>query len=258
MLPALVDPVAKQLYPGTEQYRFAGGGNWIGKTTEYQILPSVDSQPADDGWLPWALTIPLPDQSGQPFAIAYTDGTKQVIAAIDPLKDTAWLPDVLAAIATPEPTATTAVTAAKSATPAPTATVTATPTPRRTPTPEGPAGVVFQYDASSLTVTNTTSGPVDLTKIVLTNGTDSFALAQFQAFSLSLPLNSFPADGCIQAWNSSGAAPKKPAECKVLYSSMNITADQAFWGTSDFEVQKNGTTVAECTAAAGRCVAELP
>ncbi len=259
VLPALVDPVSQQLYPGTEQYRFSGGGDWIGKVTEYQILPSVDSQPAADAWQPWALTVPLPDTSGEPFAVAYTDGTSQVIAPVDPRKDTAWLPDVLAAIATPEPTSVPATAApAKTSTQAATATTAATPTPRRTPTPEGPAGIVFVYDANSMTVINTTDNPVDLTKMVLTNGTDEFPLSQFQAFSLSLPLNAFPADGCIQAWNSNGAAPAKPTECKVLYSSMNITADKAFWGTSDFDVQNDGKTVAECTAAAGRCVAVLP
>jgi uncharacterized protein YkwD len=257
VLPTLIDPVSQQIYLGTERYPFAGGGNWIGKVTDYQILPSVDSVPADDSWQPWSMTIPLPDTT-EPHAVAYTDGTTQVISSVDPRKDTAWLPVVLEAIATPVPTATITPTAANSATPAPTATATATPTPRRTATPEGPPGIVFVYDANSLTVTNTTDSPVDLTKILLTNGTEKFALSQFQAFSLSLPLNLFPADGCIQAWNSSGAVPKKPAECKVLYSSMNITADQAFWGTSDFEIQNDGKTVAECTAAAGRCVAELP
>ncbi len=99
VLPALVDPLGEKLYLTSEQFRFSGGTGWIQRVTEVQILASPDDEPATDAWVPYEPSLPLPEDVAGTFAVAYTDGTHQVITEVRPAIDVVWTPELLAEIA---------------------------------------------------------------------------------------------------------------------------------------------------------------
>lgn len=94
VLPALVEPESGQLYLSNEGYRYATGGDWLQVVAQYQYLDSGESSTDNSTWLPWEMTIALPEGAG-PYYLAYSDGDIETITIIYPNIDIAWLPENL-------------------------------------------------------------------------------------------------------------------------------------------------------------------
>lgn len=92
ILPTLLDPVSGMLYLSSEQYRWSAGGTWIHDVTRIQVLPSPASNPDPNGWIPFRVMMPIPEGIGPEFAVAYSDGTVQLIVSVNRATSIAWLP----------------------------------------------------------------------------------------------------------------------------------------------------------------------
>jgi len=92
VLPALIDPVAGMLYLSSERYKWSAGGTWIHEVTQIQVLPSAESAPDPNGWIPFRVMMPIPEGVGTEFAVAYSDGSVQLIVSVNTATGIAWLP----------------------------------------------------------------------------------------------------------------------------------------------------------------------
>jgi hypothetical protein len=92
ILPALIDPSSGMLYLSSERYRWSAGGTWIHEVTRIQVLPSPESTPDPNGWIPFRVMMPIPDGVGTEFAVAYSDGAVQLIVSVNRATSIAWLP----------------------------------------------------------------------------------------------------------------------------------------------------------------------
>jgi hypothetical protein len=255
ILPALVDPINGMLYLTSEEFSFAGGGDWIHEVTQYQILPSTADTPDDSVWLPYSPAVPLPEV-GPTFAVALTDGTQTVITEVRATENVAWLPDLILAIvpptATPEPTAS--ATEAPSVTPTGAATATLPPP---TPTAGLTSSLLIVYDENSITLINTSGQVMDFSQLALVGESVTLLVSRWQQFMLSLPLTEFPAGYCIQAWPNGLPDPGLAGGCKVRASTMYLKPEEMLW-TSDFEVRLGDEVLTTCSASAGRCEVDIP
>jgi hypothetical protein len=218
VLPALVDPVAQRLFLTSEQFAYSGGGDWIGGVTGYQILPDAAAEPSEDAWQPYAVSAPLPEDIAGTFAVAYTDGTHQVIVEVQPTASVVWTPELIAAlesqptvaeappaVITPTPPATGTDVAAAVPTSPPASTIAPTVVPTVAPTTVAATGtggeLLILYDERSVTLVNASPDAIDLTGIVLAGSGTPLPVSNWQAYMQSLPVADFPSGECLQAWS---------------------------------------------------------
>lgn len=260
VLPAMADAANGVLYLTNEDYEPEGEDGRIGAADEVQVF-DAEGRPLT-GWMPWAATIPLPDDAGGRLFVAYTDGEVQTLREVQLVADAVLLPDTVSAVvaaptSTPRPTVTPTpapVDEGDADQPAPTARPSATPT--AAPATTGSADLTLTYDAQALVALNTSDRRLDISGLSLVQGSQSFAFTRWSQFAPA-PLSAFPVDNCLRVVRS-GASPGNPAGCSILMSELSFSSSQMFWLAGDFDVQRDGAVLATCASADGRCTVSLP
>lgn len=270
VLPTLADTSRGLLYLTDERYWGAQNSAWISGVTEVRLF-DADGKPLTSDWQPWQATLPIPDQAGSRLYVMYSNGTIDVLSAVDLNLDYVLLPgNYVAAIPSTTDTSSAvsdspgAPAAVSSSGPAPMPTSAPVPvstaTPVLPPTPVSQrASLLFVYNPQSLALVNTSGRVIDLTSLEIVQGTNILPIKRWQTPYLGAPLDSFPAQDCLQVWSwaEPGDLPT-PAECRIRRGIINVAPDARFWGTGTFDIRSQGTTLATCDAAARRCEVSLP
>ncbi|HVO71340.1 MAG TPA: hypothetical protein VMT24_14920, partial [Aggregatilineaceae bacterium] len=136
----------------------------------------------------------------------------------------------------------------------PVATLTTAPSPT---TP--PQDIVLVYDSHSLALVNTSGHTLDLTSLVLVQGSTTLAVTSWATSFLNVPLTAFPARDCLQVWSwAEPSALNPPSICRIQRSVLNLAPDRLFWTKADFQVRSGDTTLGTCHVGAGQCGFALP
>ena len=191
----------------------------------------------------------------------------QYIGASQPYRETCAGLDTPAsaafAAAEPAPAPDAVPAAVPAATPAPLPTAlpvaiqpTATTVP--TPVPQVNPDILLTYNASVpvLYLTNVSGRSLNLEPLSFEGGGRMVDAETWYRSTLSQPLNSFEAGGCLGLWGLSADMQSPPSECGTRHgwwSSDNIV----FWTEGSFTVRYGGEVVATCDTNAGRCGAAL-
>jgi hypothetical protein len=277
VLPALVNPETHQLQLTNETYRWKSTGALIQEAKQVRLFGS-DGRPLNKEPIPWQPKLAIPDGAGGKLYVVYSDGAAQVVTEVDMSKDVAILPGYIPSPTTvaaqPTPNAVAGQPTAIPASNLPGAPVTNTPrAPARTPTPlpspipaatvtptPTPAAgrLVIVYDNLSLTVINTSSGPVDISKLQLVSVSAGVTFSATRWVQVSqVPLQSFPARQCLQIKLVNRAVLMAP-DCRIVRGVVEFLPRQFFWTQASFEVRVANTVLATCQTSAGRCEVELP
>jgi len=266
VLPALADPAAGLLYLSDERYRFASGDRWIHNAARVRFF-DAEGRPLGSGWQPWQMMLPLPPGAGDRLFVMVSDGTVEVLTEVQPQRDQVLLPaGMTARLPTPTPAAAIATVtplpgviaasrtpiAVPGATSTPLTIVNATPTPRATPGAVG--DVTLIYDARSLSLYNSAGQALDLTGLALEQGAVRLGVAEWQTPWLSGTLTAFAARDCLQVWSWDEASdPPAPPDCRFVRGAITIDPDERPWLGGPFRASRDGTPLAACPAAPGRC-----
>ncbi len=281
ILPALVDAQAGLIYLSNEKFAGAAlGDTWIYSADKVRVFDS-EGRPLDRNWQDWALTLPLPDNAGEHFFVAYTDGKQMTLSEVNTTTDAVLLPGSistasLAPTLTPTPAPSATPTRAPSAIPSPTkavaqatpvanagGAVTATPPPSTTPKPSATTAakpaITLIYDAHSLAIVNTSGKALDLTPLVLVQGDHRVPATTWNTPWLSGSLSAFPAGDCLQEWSwSEPSTLNPPSACRIQRGVINVAPDRLFWTSGDFDVEWNGAVLQTCAGGTGQCAITLP
>jgi uncharacterized protein YkwD len=287
ILPALVDRNAGLIYLTNESFSGAArSGPWMHIADRVRLFDS-EGKPLNQDWIPWQPTLPLPGIPGDRFFVAYASGSLQSITEVRLNTDVVLLPGVQ--ISAPAPTSTPL--ASPTSTQAPTALPPTAPSPRTTPIPTAtlqagspavstpvatpttpvatpttppspttaPQDIVLVYDNHSLALVNTSGRALDLTSLVLVQGTTTLPVTSWATAFLNVPLTAFPARDCLQVWSWAEPSPlKPPAACRIQRAVLNLAPDRLFWTKADFQVRWKDTTLGTCHVGAGQCGFALP
>lgn len=245
------------LYLSNERSDYAVEDGWIQDATRVRLF-DADGRPLAEDWQPWTLTLPVPDNAGDRLFVLYSDGRNEAMSEVA----LAAAPVVVAAAPTDTPTPTTTPPAAEAeatiitAEPQPTATdsATATESPTATATPQ--PDLLLVYPGASLTIVNTSGGPLDLTGFSLESNI-SLPFTQWLRVS-DFPLDALPDGHCVQVRPTTQTGEVEMAGgCGWVRSLINVQPDRVFWRITDFTVQANGQTLATCSVAAGQCAVSI-
>ncbi|MBZ0302227.1 MAG: hypothetical protein K8J31_20935 [Anaerolineae bacterium] len=275
VLPAMVDPRdGRTVYLSNESFAYARFFNSIHTATKIQMFDD-SGRPLYDAPIDWAQKITVPDDAGDAVYILSTDGTHEVLSAVDLQQDAVILPEsAVAAQATPlvAPTATpvpiiqpTSLPTQVAATPqpqpqnqptaVPTATVVVVPTmvPESVVQPD----LVIQYSKDTLNVMNVSGRVLDLSALSLV-GTVTFPFTQWTKVT-TFPLDALPTRHCLQIRSQAVSGDVvKPENCGWVRSLITVNPDRLFWAQGSFEIQRIGQTLATCEPDAGTCGVTLP
>jgi uncharacterized protein YkwD len=273
ILPALADPTAGLIYLSNERFSGAArSGPWIYNADKVRLF-DAEGRPVSQDWLAWQPTLPLPSNPGDRIFVAYASGTLQSISEVRLDTDIVLLPGVQLPALTPTPSpvptsspapttlpptvsspASTQVSTASSpavSTPIATPTIAASPTPQQ--------DILLVYDSHSLALINTSGHTLDLTPLVLVQGTTTLPIMSWATAYLNVPLTAFPARDCLQVWSWTEPSPlKPPAACRIQRAVLNLAPNRLFWTTADFQVRAGDTTLGTCHVGAGQCGFALP
>jgi hypothetical protein len=276
ILPALVDSNAGLIYLTNESFSGAAHGPWIYNADRVRLFDS-EGRPLNQDWLAWQPTLPLPNLPGDRLFVAYASGSLQSITEVRLDTDIVLLPGVQlpAVTSTPSPaptrtpTATTLPPTAPSAatTRVPSATLpagapsvsTAVATPTVAVSPTAKQDILLVYDSHSLALVNTSGHTLDLTSLVLVQGSTTLAVTSWATAFLNVPLTAFPARDCLQVWAwTEPSALNPPSICRIQRAVLNLAPDRLFWTKADFQVRSGDTTLGTCHVGAGQCGFALP
>jgi uncharacterized protein YkwD len=273
ILPALVDSSAGLIYLSNESFSGAArSGPWIYNADRVRLFDS-EGRPLSQDWLAWQPTLPLPSNPGDRVFVAYASGTLQSITEVRLDTDIVLLPGVqLPAVTStpspaptrsPTPTALPPTAPSAATTRVPSATSPAVSTPVATPTvalsPTAQQDILLVYDSHSLALVNTSGHTLDLTSLVLVQGSTTLPVTSWATAYLNVPLTAFPARDCLQVWSwTEPSALKPPAACRIQRAVLNLAPDRLFWTKADFQVRSGDTTLGTCHVGAGQCGFALP
>ncbi len=277
VLPTLADPGQGLLYLTDERYWGAQNSSWISGATEVRLF-DADGKPLTSDWQPWQATMPIPSNAGDRLYVLYSNGSIDVLSAVDLNTDRVLLPGT-SFVAAPPSTTTTNNSAApnnpgapasvgsSSAGPEPlptnppaaAAAPTATRVPPPTQAPQRASSILLVYSPQSLALVNTSGRVLDLSNLEIVQGTNTLAIKRWQTPFLGAALDSFPAQDCLQvwSWNEPNDLPA-PSECRIRRGIINVAPEARFWGAGTFDVRSQGTTLATCDASARRCEVSFP
>ena len=233
VLPALMDVETRQVYLTSERYRWAATGDWMQAVTRVQLVSSEAGPSALEGWLPWTLAITPPDGTVPPIFVALSDGLRELIVRVVEGRGGLWFPSVAAAPTAPVPAGTAP---SDTATPVPgvPSTPTRTPTPLPTPTPDARRDVLLLYDNTSLALLNVSGGRLDISRLVLRRGGQTFPVTRWQTEWLGAPLNAFPDRHCLHVWGFGYGDPGRPEDCISRSSVIYISPAERLWLEGEF------------------------
>jgi hypothetical protein len=208
----------------------------------------ADGRPIHADALDWTERLALPEDVGDEVFLLMNDADDHtIISGVDLDEDRIILPDALPVTPTVEPTATLQVEP------------TATPEIEATPTvaPSAEPDMVILYDAETLDVVNASGDLADWRALEFV-GTITYPFTQWERVTV-FPLGELPANNCLQIRSIVLEGPVEvPESCGWVRSLIQVPADKLFWTQGDFEVRRNGATLATCVANAGRCEVVLP
>lgn len=260
VLPATVNQ--DQVYLSNERFYAPGGDEWIFQATEIRLF-DADGKPLSDGWIPWTSVMRVPPNVGGTLYIEYSDQKVQVISEVSlggsAAPELVVIPPTVTSpepVPVSEPVETGVEPEPTEAEPEPLVVV----VPTAAPTIE-PAGddVLVIYDAQSLTVFNNSSGPLDLSGLVLAQGSLVLPAARWESPWLNAPLNAFPTQDCLRIWSwDESVEPPTPPNCRYQRSVFYVDPEQRFWTMGQFEVRWQNTVLAVCNAQDGLCAVALP
>lgn len=241
ILPTVVE--GGMLYLSNEQVNYAQGKDFIQNVTQVRMF-AADGRPLTSGWVNWSATMPIPTGAGDSLYVLYTDGTHEVMSPVS-LSGIAVEAPVVAAVPTAVPTT------APAAIPAPTEAPAVVAQPVTSP------DVLLMYDNDELVLLNVSSKNLDLTALDVSGSGISIPTTRWAQFS-DIPLNDFPPGHCLQvkATGTDGDV-TMPNGCRWLRSIITIAPAQFFWLGADFDVQKDGQSIATCQPGRPDCGIKL-
>ncbi len=266
VLPAMADTRTSTLYLSNERY--SGARSPYLRSASQVRLFDAEGRPLESDWMPWQLTIPLPQGVGDQIYVEYSDGgTGMVLAAVSLDEENAALPTLVPS-ATPSSTPTSSPTrtptpSRASGTPAPaTSTPGATTSSRTvtsTPTAASGSNALLIYDARSFTLINSGQKPLNVQDVVFIGKSQSFAVTRWATQWLSGSLTALPANDCLEVWSwQEKDSLDKPSACRQRRSILTIAPTQFFWTQGDFEVHWHDSLLAVCHASDTRCEFTVP
>ncbi|MCU0513392.1 MAG: hypothetical protein MUE40_12590 [Anaerolineae bacterium] len=132
--------------------------------------------------------------------------------------------------------------------------------PSTAATPFTVAGVDLQLIVAErgATLLNTSGQPVDVSRLVFSSSSGTFAAWRWQIPELSRPLTALPPGDCLQVWSLDTNYLNPPADCRVRHAWVTVSQSESFWlNTATFTVRQDDTPLATCPAA-GTCAIDLP
>ncbi len=263
VLPALVDPRDNQtIYLSNEVFEYAQFYDAMQTAAEVQLF-DADGRPVHEEALDWTEKLAVPTNAGNEIYLLLNDADDHtVISPIDLDEDLVVLPAALMATVAQEPTSEpTAVPTempvdsgdTTTETPADTASPPATDTETvEEPPVEAEPSLRILYNSDTLDVINV-SGEVADWRVLEFVGTIDYPFTQWERVTV-FPLGEFPANHCLQIRSTTiTGAVEVPETCSWVRSLIQLQPDRLFWALGDFEVRRNGATLATCEANAGMC-----
>ncbi|MEM6284699.1 MAG: hypothetical protein AAF787_21095, partial [Chloroflexota bacterium] len=119
-----------------------------------------------------------------------------------------------------------------------------------------PAGgsLLVIHDARSLTLVNTSSGPINISGLTVGNDTLRIEGLAWEAAAVGLSASALPPNECLRIRTFFDRdAFTLPAECGFVRSVVSIPAEQMFWMQGAFEIRNGDTVLQSCAAAEPRC-----
>jgi uncharacterized protein YkwD len=238
VLPALADPDTNTLYLTDEEYDRGSGAGWIRDVSEVRLFDEA-GRPVTDGWVPWQSKLPIPENAGESLYVLYRDGDLEAVDAVSVLESDTPLPEYAEDWVQAVPVVPTQVQ----------------PTPTPTPAPIPHIRVV--YSGRSLTMYNTSAAYANVRSLEFVSGEAVYRVADFNAGFINGSLSALPPWNCLNVTQIGARVSAPPIECRHT-STTTLLAHQLFWSSGDFEVRRDGTTVAECRQSDEICEFDLP
>ena len=268
VLPALADAAGDTVYLSNEMFRVPGADSgWVYQAKQVRFF-DAEGRPLSAGWVDWKPTLPLPDTGGDRVFVAYTDGKQTALSEVELAEGQAMLPDAVTAVAAvPTPTSPPPTTAPAAMVPGPTITPSASvptttalrPTEVPTATQAASGALLVVYDQRSLALVNASGSALNVSQIVLAQGSETLPVAAWNTPWLAAPLDALPAQDCLQVWSWDEPAEIGPPDgCRYQRGVINVGPDERFWTGGGFEVRQGNTVLATCPGGLGRCAVALP
>lgn len=268
VLPALADAAGDTVYLSNEMFRAPGADSgWVYQAKQVRFF-DAEGRPLSAGWVDWKPALPLPDTGGDRVFVAYTDGKQTALSEVELAEGQAMLPDAVTAVAAvPTPTSSPPTTAPAAMVPGPTITPSASvptttalrPTGVPTATQAASGALLVVYDQRSLALVNASGSTLNVSQIVLAQGSETLPVAAWNTPWLAAPLDALPAQDCLQVWSWDEPAEIGPPDgCRYQRGVINVGPDERFWTGGGFEVRQGNTVLATCPGGLGRCAVALP
>lgn len=238
VLPALADPDTDTLYLSDEEYDRGIGSGWIRDVSEVRLFDEA-GRPLSNGWVPWQSKLPIPDNAGESLYVLYRDGDIEAVDAVSVLESDTPLPEYAEDWVQPLPVVPTEVL--------PTATPTPAPIPR----------IRIIYSGRSLTMYNTSAAAANVRNLEFVSGEAVYPVAEFNVGFIRGSLAALPAWNCLNVTQIGAPVSAPPIECRYT-STTTVLAHQLFWRSGDFEIRRDGTTIAVCRQNDEICEFDLP
>ena len=248
VLPALVSADGETLYLTHELSRYnTNPANMTVRLFDANGVALTDT-------IEWESTLPIPGNAGGEITVLYNIGDDQAISVVDLTDDLVILPGMTVAIApTIAPVATLApvdvsnVTSTSSATEVvsrPQATTAPTNTPIPAPTATSQSNVLtLTISKNGMMLQNTSAVPLDITNLEIGN---SIAKVNTGAWTRVASFNTarFGSTDCLVV--ATYTTTPVTDGCRYVLSSVQYSAERAFWQQADIEIRNNGTLITTC------------
>jgi len=133
------------------------------------------------------------------------------------------------------------------------------PTGVPTATQAASGALLVVYDQRSLALVNASGSALNVSQIVLAQGSETLPVAAWNTPWLAAPLDALPAQDCLQVWSWDEPAEIGPPDgCRYQRGVINVGPDERFWTGGGFEVRQGNTVLATCPGGLGRCAVALP
>jgi hypothetical protein len=126
-----------------------------------------------------------------------------------------------------------------------------TPAPTKIPptTPTAAPNVTLFYDQDAFTIFNSSGDHVSLEGVSF-RGADM----TWEASSFGNPVKELPKNRCLRLRDATVGNRTPPAECGgQIHGFREVESSVVFWRGDSFEVLRDGTVIATCQTAAGKC-----
>lgn len=259
VLPALLDPRDGQtIYLSNEVYEYAPFFDSVQGVVELQMF-DADGQPLFSEPQPWSPELTIPEGAGDTVYLLMSDGEKEVLSRINRETDSVITmesllepeaePVVDEPTATPEPPQDDVTDAEEEPTDE------ATPEPTIEPTPEpviNQPEILITYSTDTMNILNVSGDVADWQTLEL-QGVVSVPFTQFTRV-MDLDLSAIPDRHCVQIRSTSVSGDVVlPESCRWMRSLVTVQADRLIWRVGDFEVFRNGASIASCSASESVC-----